>query len=61
LALSYFIEDSIAIGNGRKAIFSLILTEESMIFTAEDAALTFGAPLMFLRKKVSKSLPHAGD
>ncbi|SCO80459.1 uncharacterized protein FRV6_04672 [Fusarium oxysporum] len=56
-AMPYIIADSIAIGNGRRAIYSLIAADELMVFLSEDTAQIFGHLLLILRNKVSQSLP----
>ncbi|KAH7494257.1 hypothetical protein FOMA001_g239 [Fusarium oxysporum f. sp. matthiolae] len=56
-AMPYIIADSTAIGNGRRAIYSLIAADELMVFLSEDTAQIFGHLLLILRNKVSQSLP----
>ncbi|KAJ9429641.1 hypothetical protein FOXG_11032 [Fusarium oxysporum f. sp. lycopersici 4287] len=56
-AMPYIIADSIAIGNGRRAIYSLIAADELMVSLSEDTAQIFGHLLLILRNKVSQSLP----
>ncbi|KAF9765952.1 hypothetical protein IL306_001689 [Fusarium sp. DS 682] len=48
--MPFIIADSITIGSGSKAIYSLIATDETIIFLSRDVAKTSGAPLL--------SLPH---
>ncbi|KAF5536374.1 hypothetical protein FPHYL_12999 [Fusarium phyllophilum] len=47
------IEDSITTGNSRKATFSLVVADETMIFLEDRAAQTFCALLLPLRKKIA--------
>ncbi|CCT61640.1 uncharacterized protein FFUJ_01885 [Fusarium fujikuroi IMI 58289] len=51
------ISDSIASGNGRKAIYSLVVADELMVFLDKNVAQTFGGLLCTLRKRLSESLP----
>ncbi|KAF4949636.1 hypothetical protein FGADI_8699 [Fusarium gaditjirri] len=57
LTVPYIISDSIAFGNGRRPIFSLISAGEVMVFLSKGAAQMFGHLLFILRKKISESLP----
>ncbi|KAF5687604.1 hypothetical protein FCIRC_2310 [Fusarium circinatum] len=56
-AAPYIIKDSIAFGNGRRVVYSLLSADEAMIFLSDDAAQMFGHLLLILRKRISPSLP----
>ncbi|KAF5231106.1 hypothetical protein FANTH_13531 [Fusarium anthophilum] len=56
-AAPYTIKDSIAFGNGRRAVYSLLSAGEAMVFLSDDAAQVFGHLLLILRKRISPSLP----
>ncbi|KAF5971404.1 hypothetical protein FBULB1_9247 [Fusarium bulbicola] len=56
-AAPYIIKDSIAFGNGRRVVYSLLSADKAMIFLSDDAAQMFGHLLLILRKRISPSLP----
>lgn len=55
-ATPIIVQDCITTGNSVKAIFSLVVADETMVFVDETAAQTFCALLLSLRKKFTPSL-----
>ncbi|EWG50579.1 hypothetical protein FVEG_16655 [Fusarium verticillioides 7600] len=55
-ATPFIAEDSITTGDSRKAMFSLVVADETMIFLEDRVARTFCALLLSLRKKIAPSL-----